>query len=205
MSIFFFVLLKIPVSTRQEFVQFSTIIQLTITTIQKIMNRFSFFICMMFLFVCLLGCAQKTPDGMPKLYPTTITITLQGQPLADAGVLLTPVDTENIWVHGSRTNKQGTATILTHGQYNGVPLGKYKLCVSKTLVEGEPPLSDIELAQNPKQHQPPPQKYFHEIPLEYNDSNTTPLELEINVTTNHFTFDIPKRVKIEIPSGGAAR
>ncbi|MDR3199468.1 MAG: carboxypeptidase-like regulatory domain-containing protein, partial [Planctomycetaceae bacterium] len=138
----------------------------------------------------------------PKLYPTTITITLQGQPLADAAVLLTPLDTENHWVHGSRTNQQGTATILTHGQYNGVPLGKYKLRVSKTVVEGDPPPSDIELAENPNRPKSPPQKYFHEIPPEYNDPNTTPFELEIKTTANHFMFDISKRVKIEIPRGG---
>ncbi|MDR1492548.1 MAG: twin-arginine translocation signal domain-containing protein [Planctomycetaceae bacterium] len=35
------------------------------------------------------------PDGMPKLYSTTMTLTLKGEPLANAEVRLSPVDTSN--------------------------------------------------------------------------------------------------------------
>jgi hypothetical protein len=64
------------------------------------------------------------PDGMPKRYPTTITITQQGQILPDAGVTLVSLGNSPKWVSGSLTDKHGNATIRTHGQYDGAPLGK---------------------------------------------------------------------------------
>ena len=39
--------------------------------------------------LCFAGCtSQKLPDGMPKLYPVTMTVTQEGKPLADASVML---------------------------------------------------------------------------------------------------------------------
>ncbi len=151
-----------------------------------------------FSFILVLGCKSEYPDGMPKLYPVTISLTIQGAPVSEAYVRLKPLDTGNIWSSGLQTDQQGEATIKTHGKFPGAPAGKYKLLVSKTLVEGERPPGELELAENPNLPKPPPQKFFHEIPLLYDDPKQTPFELEVKPGNNCFTFDVPERVKIEI-------
>lgn len=88
------------------------------------------------------GCfGPKTPDGMPKLEPVTVTV-LQGDvPLANATLNLKPLEpsTTNNFTCGGTTNEEGVATIVTHGQYKGAPVGKYKVAVSCVVGEGTPP------------------------------------------------------------------
>ena len=83
-----------------------------------------------------LGCGQKTPDGMPDLQPTTLTVIQGGSPLADATVNLKSLDPSTAWTCGGVTDAKGVATLVTHGQYKGAPVGKYKVSVSKTAGEG---------------------------------------------------------------------
>lgn len=42
----------------------------------------------------LVGCAEKKPDGMPDLHPTTVTLTVDGKGLAEANVTLMPADSK---------------------------------------------------------------------------------------------------------------
>ncbi|MDR1957645.1 MAG: YbfJ family protein [Planctomycetaceae bacterium] len=161
------------------------------------MKRFPVLFCLLFVF----GCGQKLPDGMPKLIPVTITVTLEGQPLADADVRLSPLNSANRWVSGSKTDAKGNAVIRTHGEYKGVPAGQYKVCVHKDLIEGDAPPSDIERAQNPGL-KITEQKVFRIIPVKYDEPGTTPLEIEVTESSNQMTLDIPERVKEEIKNGG---
>ena len=72
------------------------------------------------------GCGPKTPDGMPPLQPTTLTVTQEGSPVADATITLKSIDGSNNFTSGGTTGANGVATLVTHGQYKGVPVGKYK-------------------------------------------------------------------------------
>ena len=85
------------------------------------------------------GCSgEKRPPDLPKLYPVTLTITMDGQPLEDALVnLYTEDQSISKWTVGSTTNAEGKAVIVTHGQFRGAPEGKFKVCVRKVELEGE--------------------------------------------------------------------
>ena len=78
------------------------------------------------------GCGgSDLPPDMPKIYPTTITITQDDRPLEGASVVLVPMDPSNTWHAGATTDAAGNAVMLTHTQYNGVVPGKYFVIVSK--------------------------------------------------------------------------
>jgi len=95
------------------------------------------------LFLALLlytGCNRNDgrPADMPKLYPVTISIIQDGQPLDGATVTLiakTPAVAQYGTSSGT-TTATGTATIRTYG-YDGVPIGDYTVLVEKRVTEGE--------------------------------------------------------------------
>ena len=83
----------------------------------------------------IVGCVgQKTPPDMPKLRPTTITITQEGAPCADASVqLLKKDDLTYKWLAGGKTDAMGKCVVKTQGQYNGAPEGDFTVVVYKTV------------------------------------------------------------------------
>ena len=153
--------------------------------------------------VCLLiaGCSEQLPPDIPKLYPASVTITLDGVPLQKAIVTLTPDNSSsgqsNLPVAGA-TDDCGVAVLKTNGRYNGSPAGKYKVCVSKrAAVEGPtskrtPPIDPDELAlYNSKVEDE--RNFMNAISEEYSNAGKTILELEITTKgKNTFSFEVKK-------------
>ena len=82
------------------------------------------------------GCAgEQLPDGMPKPYPTTITIIQDDKPLEGATIALIPMDASNSWNAGGITNTSGNAALKTLTRYDGVVPGKYYVIIKKLLVD----------------------------------------------------------------------
>ena len=87
------------------------------------------------LFVC--GCSGPSkPDGLPDRVPLEITLTQDGKPLQEATVQLVSPDVP--WSITGNTDAHGTAKMVTHGQFAGVPPGPYKVVVIKRDVESTP-------------------------------------------------------------------
>ena len=144
------------------------------------------------LFLCaastLLGCGPKKPDGMPKLAPVVVTVVQEGTPLAEANVSFYAEAQENRqWACGGVTDASGKLTVTTRGKYPGMPLGKYKVTVEKTLVE-DPPLTDEEFKATPP-------KIYQCVESKYLAENTTDLAVEVVDGKNEFTLDAGKAIK----------
>ena len=82
------------------------------------------------------GCADTSrPSDLPPLFPTTISVTQGGVPLAGAHVELIPQDSPD---HPYRpmviTDENGNAMMRTYG-FPGAPAGKYKIIVRKNIVD----------------------------------------------------------------------
>ena len=142
--------------------------------------------------VCLLplsGCGGKAlPEGMPKLTPTILTVTLDGAPLEDAIVGLIPLDSANgRWNAGGVTDKSGKAKIRTLAEYDGVVPGKYKVTVTKTYVEPLP--EGMTYQESLKFKRPPDVEYVHK---DYATQSKTPLELEVGSSAVNETFEVEK-------------
>jgi len=137
------------------------------------------------------GCSNSKPEGLPDLYPVTLKFVQEGAPCADASIILVPQD-GNRWTTGGITDANGVAVFRTHGQYPGVPAGKYKVTASK--VESEligPPPKDSMMA--------PPQKVksYYLIDPEYSDSGKSPLLIEVVAGKNNFEpLDLGKKVRV---------
>jgi hypothetical protein len=99
------------------------------------MQQKSFYVLVTILiFLVCSGCSNDNrPKDFPRLYPVTLTITQDDQPLDNALVLLyAENEVDARWTVGSRTDAQGKAIIMTHGQFRGSPAGKFKVCVMKS-------------------------------------------------------------------------
>jgi hypothetical protein len=123
------------------------------------------------------GCGKKSnlPDDFPEIALCEIIVTQDGKPLTDALVTLIPQNIVTPYAQGCTgiTGENGKASIQTYGQA-GVPLGKYKVVISKTKDEGGTETTDengvkIQIGQ----------KVYSYVEKKYTQENSTPYEIEI--------------------------
>ena len=138
-------------------------------------------------FMTFVGCSEKLPDGMPKLVKVSLTFTQEGKPLAGATVALHPEGTSSQWTVGGVTDNHGVVVLKTHGNYTGVPEGKYKICVQKFVREGE-----LQTMANPGA---PPPKDYNLVESQYANKNDTPLSIEIKSGSKYESVEAGKAVK----------
>jgi len=129
--------------------------------------------------VCI-GCSREDrPADLPTLYPVTLTILLDGQPLEGALVVL-HAEEESIakWTVGGYSDDSGKVTIVTHGQFHGSPAGTFKVCVSKQELPGAPTgnLSIVGTTVQPRMRMPAPIHYVDSV---FGKRETTPLKIEV--------------------------
>jgi len=122
------------------------------------------------------GTGRPRPDDLPKLYPCVLTITQEGNPLSGAYVNLIPMEEVNAKYQASSvTNDEGKATVVTYG-FDGVPAGKYKVCVRKVVGEENAEYQTVE--------------------RQYANPNTTPHEIEITQQKMPpLTFEVGKPIR----------
>jgi hypothetical protein len=156
---------------------------LFITIERKIMLHKNILLCIVILLavLCFAGCAPSLPKGMPPIYPCTITLTQEGVPLVGASVALIPEDTTLTFTFAGATTSSGSVEMYSHGKYRGIPAGKYKLIVTKNTHE----------IQNEKIWT------VSLVDVQYCNSDTSPLQVDIAKTKNQFTFELGKAVKIQ--------
>jgi hypothetical protein len=132
--------------------------------------------------VGLTGCnfGPAKPDGFPRtLYPCTLTILSNGEPLKGAQVRLFITDeSEKNWASGGTTDDGGVVNVYTYGKWEGLPKGTFKVTVEKTISEG-PEGREVS---------------YSLIDEKYNEQKTTPFELEVSGKTSQ-TFDVGAAVK----------
>ena len=140
---------------------------------------------------------------MPKLYPATITVMQDGKPLEGAQVVVISTDPSMNWSSGGNTDKNGVVKLRTMGQYDGAPIGKYKVGVRK--VE----LPDITLPMD-MPSDPAGLKEYYRIAKEIDDHTfflvdekfsigKTQLEVEITLSDLKGTVDVSPAIRIKAP------
>lgn len=140
------------------------------------------------------GCSNDSrPKDLPPLYPCVITVTQNAAPLDGAVVNLVAVEKTNAKYQASSvTDENGKAVIATYG-FDGIPAGRYKVCVWKTVVEGvkEYTNSDGELVESLGTD-------YRTVEPKYSSAQSTPYEIEITAkSTSPEPFDVGKAVKIK--------
>jgi hypothetical protein len=141
------------------------------------------------------GCnGKKTPDGLPKLYPCEITVIQDGKPLAGATVILFSEDNSVTWGVSGGTLENGVAVMYTHGDFKGAPAGKYKVVITKTVIENQPTQEQL---QNPNFAGSFGDSY-DTVALKYKNMEKTPLRIEVKTQKTIENFDIGTAVKNKI-------
>ena len=145
-----------------------------------------------------LGCGPKLPPGIPKLYPCTIRVTMDGKPVEKATVALFPDgegdNTEGLWGTAGYTDSQGSVTLKTDGQYKGIPAGKYKVCVYRVEIEEREYQGYFE-SQNL-----PPRKTTVIVDLKYDDPDQTPLTVDVGPGKNKvFNLEVTAATDPDLP------
>jgi len=141
-------------------------------------NPFCFLAMILILFAHA-GCSRDNrPKDLPRLFPATLTVTLDEQPLADAIVTLYPENEADArWTVGGWTDSNGKATIVTHGQFHGSPAGKFKVGVTKSEAKGSGPSLRVT----------------HLVDPVFADPQKTPLEIEVSSKgTTNLTLSVYK-------------
>ena len=172
------------------------------------MNRTLTLSIILLLVVFLLsGCGGSArPDGLPKLYPVSITVIQEEAPLEGAMVQLVAIDEDSDlsrWGPTGVTDASGVAVLRTDGKYDGAPLGIFKVVVSKNEREPHP---HPEWASLP--HGDPNALKYDEldrrrktisyIETQYSSIADTPLTVEIIAGRKTYSVEVGKRSKNEV-------
>jgi len=149
-------------------------------------------------FVLFVGCGPQLPDGMPRLYPVTITVTQEGQPFPEALVSLRSVDTAatGTWTIGGRTGADGTVELYTSG-FRGAPVGTFRVVLFREDNVGLAEREAAALRGDP--FEGIVVRIWSLVQEEYNHPDRTPIEIEITPDTRTLTIDAGPAVRIERP------
>lgn len=81
----------------------------------------------------LCGCNRlpDRPEGLPPLYPCSITVKFGGESIEDITVSLLPEDSTCKWKSGGQTDKNGRVAVKTAFAFPGAPSGKYTVAFTK--------------------------------------------------------------------------
>jgi hypothetical protein len=117
----------------------------------------------------------ERPEGLPELYPCSISVTFGGNAIEGVKVSLTPVDGDMKWKPSGLTDKNGTAKLDTSYGFEGVPVGLYTISFSKIIHTADD--SDPSIPENKSL-----------IPLKYKQGNFSE-KIEIKAEEkNEFSF-----------------
>lgn len=146
---------------------------------------------------CLIGCIrQYRPPGLPKLYPCQVTLTQEGKPVEGATVLLSAKEEGSCpWTVSGITNEQGTASLVTYGQFAGAPEGTFLILLDKRELVGEPGYFD----ETNLRYIQKPVKVYTLVDEKFTKRDKTPLEIKIErKNTTKADFELGPAVRIHI-------
>jgi hypothetical protein len=143
--------------------------------------------------ISLTGCSNVSrPGDLPQLFPCTISVIQDGQPLEGAFVEFHAKDGEPKYRPTAYTGADGNAVMLTYG-FSGVPAGKYKVTISKLVDDDFVYRTDeagiqVIVSSNT----------YRLVESRYSDPATTPHEIEITgKKMPPVSFDVGKVVRIK--------
>ena len=140
--------------------------------------------------VLVVGCSQQLrPDGFPPLYPATVLVIQDGQPLGGAMISLYRADdSPQKWGIFGITNSNGRAVLLTHGTHSGVPEGEYVVTVTKQ--------EEVEISSRAESTVT---ESFTRVEEQYVDPKKSPLRIHIQKKgKNYEEIDVGKPVRISL-------
>ena len=156
------------------------------------MYRYRYLLLLSLFVFC--GCSDASrPGDLPQLFPCVVSVTQGGKPLEEALVEF-HAESEQKYRPSAFAGAEGDAVMRTYG-FPGVPAGKYKITISKTIEDdfvyrtGD---ADEQIIVSSKTY-----KTVEDL---YSNVETTPHAIEITPTSKRtlITLDVGEAVKIQI-------
>jgi len=138
------------------------------------------------------GCGgdHGRPADLPRLFPVSITITQENQPLEGATVTVVSKTPSKYGTSSGTTNASGTVTLRTYG-FNGVPAGEYAVMVTRVGDENQreslTPEGETVMVGG---------QAFNYVDVQFSDESTTPLSLTVTERGARETFEVGAPVRI---------
>ena len=149
------------------------------------------FLSLSMLVLTLAGCGSAKPEDFPEVFPTTLTVTKAGAPVANLDVVFNATGAMKYAVAG-KTDASGKAVLSTRASVyteNGAPAGSYKVTFSADLV----PPSKMTEAQEDALTGEERKAYFDKLTQERQElagQNPVPSSLRI-ASSSALTLDVP--------------
>ena len=124
-----------------------------------------------------LGCGGSDLD----LAPVTGVVTLDGQPIADAGIYFTPADPKQGPPAVGTTDELGEFALIT-ANHDGAVLGEHRVAISKD-----------ESTAIPQSRGFPLYKFKHYVPEKYGDGSSSGLTATVVDDDNRFEFKLTSK------------
>ena len=160
------------------------------------MNKLSLLSLFLLAFCFTLGCSDvKRPEGLPKLYPCSLTFTQEGKPMEGAVITLVSSDPDFRWTIGGIANPSGTAKIMTHGQYPGVPEGEYRVLIRKVEEEEVNSFKEIDPDTGKEMITGGVIKVYTTVDKDYTDLEKTPIKITIEKRKYSEAFECGKPIR----------
>lgn len=147
----------------------------------------------------LVGCG-----GNADLAPATGVVTLDGEPMAEAKVMLHPIDGGPRNSYGT-TNAKGEFKLSTFGMNDGALIGRHVVTVTKVDTKDQPQFAPNELASKgyggasyeammgPGKVSKNEKNLKYVIPVKYSSKETSGIEVDVvKGEKNHFPLDMTK-------------
>jgi len=142
--------------------------------------------------VIVAGCGQ----GGPSLEPTIVTVTLDGQPVDDATVTLTPRADGTLMASGI-TDSAGRFTATTvvpgRGARPGIAAGEYGVTITKVRAPATPTSDDPGFVAPVPENSVPNVSYI--VPKAYGEAATSGLTATITKGRNELLFPLDSKFK----------
>jgi hypothetical protein len=140
-------------------------------------------------FAIVAGCSG---DGL-SLAPVEGIVTLNGKPVADAGVAFAPLNPKQGPPAAGATDQQGHFRLMTNNR-EGAALGEHRVSISKADPYGEEVTpEDLESVEAMRRRGFKAYKTQHFIPEHYADVETSKLTATVEDKDNFFEFKLTER------------
>ena len=165
-------------------------------------KHFYFTFPFLFSICCFVGCSEEKPEGLPPLQKVALQFNQEGTPCVGASVSLVPLD-KSPWFVGGSTDANGSVQLKTHGKYVGVPVGKYRITISKTEKADTAKRDTNERPPDMASMMTPVVDSYHLIDPKYASRQSSPLEIEVVAGKNTFDpFNLGEPVHVRMKQPG---
>ena len=152
-------------------------------------NRLTRFLLLLGCCAVLAGCGYRRPVRIP----TTGTVLLDDEPVAQASLVFLPADGGRPAM--AHSDENGQFTVSTFGGGDGLPAGKYKLAATKLVLRKRAQqrldaFNASEEAQDGGDIQFSDADYQNELPNRYNDPRSSDYEIVIDRTGEPLTISL---------------